>query len=73
MQDVFRKMLEKKMLEQYSKEKQEKDFNLSDETRVKSFPWSYLKWEAMEDNFDITHPDVSNWIFILIFLIVWFL
>ena len=55
MQDVFRKMLEKKMLEQYSKEKQEKDFILSDETRVKSFPWSYLKWEAMEDKFNVTH------------------
>ena len=70
MQDVFRKMLEKKMLEQYSKEKQEKDCILNDETRVKSFPWSYLKWEAMEDNFDITHPDVSNWISILTFVIV---
>ena len=55
MQDAFRKMLEKKMLEQYSKEKQEKDFILSDETRVKSFPWSYLKWEAMEDKFNVTH------------------
>merc|ERR1719330_456377 len=45
------------MLEQFEKEKQEKEFILTDESKVKSFPWSYLKWEAMEDNFDVTHPD----------------
>ena len=60
MQDAFRKMLEKRMLEQFEKEKQEKEFILTDESKVKSFPWSYLKWEAMEDNFDVTHPDVSS-------------
>ena len=60
MQDAFRKMLEKRMLEQFAKEKQEKEFLLTDESKVKSFPWSYLKWEAMEDNFDVTHPDVSS-------------
>ena len=59
MQDAFRKMLEKRMLEQFAKEKQDKEFLLTDESKVKSFPWSYLKWEAMEDNFDVTHPVVS--------------
>ena len=59
MQDAFRKMLEKRMLEQFAKERQDKEFLLTDESKVKSFPWSYLKWEAMEDNFDVTHPDVS--------------
>ena len=57
MQDAFRKMLEKKMLEQFAKEKQQKELILSDEVKVKAFPWSYLKWEAMEDKFDLTHPD----------------
>ena len=57
MQDAFRRMLEKKMLEQFAKEKQQKELILSDEVKIKTFPWSYLKWEAMEDNFDFTHPD----------------
>ena len=60
MQDAFRRMLERRMLEQFQQEKQEQDNILSDETKVKSFPWSYLKWEAMEPNFDIAHPDVSS-------------
>ena len=70
MQDAFRKMLEKRMLEQFAKEKQENEFMLTDESKVKSFPWSYLKWEAMEDNFDVTHPDVSSRYCLILIIVV---